>query len=383
MNDIIANSDHKHPLTDHLLGVSKLAVAAAQHLCLPECVVEMCGVAGLLHDIGKAAPEFQSFVRGDGPWVSHNELSWVFSKIFSTGKMMNPIYQAIYWHHGTPFSSKELEERTHTLLWDKQSEGSKTSLKEVFTELNKKSPIDLSKYICTDDVDDFETGVECPNLFEKLDKGLNNATMLAIRGCLLFADRHISKQSTDDLHKFLSGKITHKRFLQKRKKRTYNLTCPNEYNKARFKKQSDVLKSCGKTTVVRGPAGFGKTVVGLMWALNQEDQIYWVTPRNSVAEMVYDNIISELKVFGIKASVELYLTGDQKRSHGNVSGPCSANIVVTNIDNLLSPMVSDKDADRLFLVQAATVVFDEFHEFLTDEAFFLLPKMNWIYSVEE
>jgi putative nucleotidyltransferase with HDIG domain len=61
----LANSDHKHPLDEHLIAVARLAIQAAKHLGLPEDVVELCGVAGMLHDIGKVLPDFQNLINNE------------------------------------------------------------------------------------------------------------------------------------------------------------------------------------------------------------------------------------------------------------------------------------------------------------------------------
>ena len=48
----------------------------------------------------------------------------------------------------------------------------------------------------------------------------------------------------------------------------------------------------------------------------------------------------------------------------------SSDIVVTNIDNLLGPMVNNRTAERLFSILSGLVILDEFHEFVSDSPLF-------------
>lgn len=56
-------------LRDHLAGVEKFARAHARGCGLPEEMVEAVACAGLLHDLGKADPRFQSLLRGGSRWI--------------------------------------------------------------------------------------------------------------------------------------------------------------------------------------------------------------------------------------------------------------------------------------------------------------------------
>ena len=90
----------------------------------------------------------------------------------------------------------------------------------------------------------------------------------------------------------------------------------------------------GKTTQVNAPAGFGKTILGLLWAFNSNKKIIWVCPRNTVAESVYRSITEELKFFNIDfLSTELFLSGEVKKNNILFEGDFKSDIIVTNIDN--------------------------------------------------
>ena len=56
------------PLRAHLSGVETVARRDAVGCGLPEALTDAVARAGLLHDLGKADPRFQSMLRGGSPW---------------------------------------------------------------------------------------------------------------------------------------------------------------------------------------------------------------------------------------------------------------------------------------------------------------------------
>lgn len=62
-------------LRAHLPGVENFARRHAVACGLPESLVEVIARAGLLHDVGKADPRFQSLLRGGGHWLDGEALA--------------------------------------------------------------------------------------------------------------------------------------------------------------------------------------------------------------------------------------------------------------------------------------------------------------------
>jgi hypothetical protein len=218
---------------------------------------------------------------------------------------------------------------------------------------------------------------EVPSLFIRDGSGNKdyNAKFMLIRACVISADRHISAMNTfsvDHLSSYeaeasyevntmLSGSIQGE------------IVLPNDYDKERFDLQQGVVTSAGdnRTVMVKAPAGLGKTLIGILWSQLRKGRVLWVCPRNAVADAVYDNIVKEINALGLSCSVELYRTG--KRFKTNVDDgrePFNSDIIVTNIDAIMSPMVNNRIAGRLFTVYGAHVVLDEFHEFVSDAPLF-------------
>ncbi|WP_159437663.1 DEAD/DEAH box helicase family protein [Ferrimonas marina] len=106
--------------------------------------------------------------------------------------------------------------------------------------------------------------------------------------------------------------------------------------------------------------------------------LYWICPRKAVCEAVRHELLQQLP----EAQIAL-LTGDEQ----TVTGPGGTvpleeqafDILVTTVDQMMADLLQHVRADRLISFLAASVVFDEFHEVITDPA--LLPffwELVWL-----
>lgn len=330
-------------------------------------------VASLLHDIGKCTSSFQKYLKTQistkKKTYTHNQIGWAFlSKHLKINKQdKDIILDAIYWHHGERVVGKKQKKKNvisnDSDIYDKLTATDINRMKEFLV-----SVIGVEYYKDFDvndlDIDD----VSSPNYFNVNDaKNLHsiNSEKLLVRSCVIGADRFVSKYSKDELNKLshimLSNDI-------------HDSICRDDYSciketvydgSSRFFKQEEIIKKTEKTTIINAPAGFGKTLLGLMWGINKSNnKIIWVCPRNMVAKSVYESVKSELKNINKNLSVQLYLSNEVKDSTDD-SGAFESDIVITNIDNLLYTSTNNNRLNLSYIVNTSNVIFDEYHELVT------------------
>jgi len=373
---MIANS-RGQDLIKHLEMVALLGKKMGEKLCLSNELCEKIFYAGLLHDIGKVTDDFQNYMNIlignqaliiDDDFIDpinsnplHHEIGWAYL----TQKFFDPyILGSIYWHHSRPIhlsDNKKIKYDTADDILYTLSDSDTKALDNIWNILKSKITTTLpSPYPMT---------MEIPSLFEK-DGGQSNkntnAEFMLIRGCVISADRYISSLSNIEninvnniIDQILSGEI-----------KGVPIKPPN-YDNNRYNFQLDIVNSIKEnTTIIKAPAGLGKTLIGILWSQKTKGKVVWVCPRNVVADTVYKNITKEIKALGLSCTIELFRTGSRQNFIGPDRPEFCSDIIVTNIDTVMSPMVKNNVAGRLFTLYGANVVLDEFHEFVSDSPLF-------------
>lgn len=358
-------------LVEHSRSVAEVATYIASK-SLPGTEKELLDtvrLSALLHDIGKGTGSFQKRLTDiSGEEIinnkikfRHNEVGWAFLKKHLSGKIphYDKVCDAVYWHHGI---TNAIGKNTDTEIYDTLVSSDISSMKEILTTL-------LTEEYLTDNFDTCVT----PNYYQlpksttqTLSDNMDNSF---IRMCVCSADRIVSMLEEEN------RVSEYKEHIGKIEKRTPFGITTNPYPESdRFENQREVVnKSSEKTTLIKAPAGFGKTLTGLMWASQSPKKLLWVCPRNSIATTLYESVLKELRVTGNEnVTVELFLTNEVKKIHGhNDLRGLTSDITIMNIDSFLSPTVSYRGPeDRMYMVNTTDVIFDEFHELITREAMF-------------
>ena len=375
---LLANTQGQ-PLIAHLRLVGQVARQMAVRAGLHDDSFDLPGMvecAGYGHDIGKAVSWFQAYVgrqeteEQEQSLPLHHEISWAcLVERFGVYKQNREILGAIYWHHSRPLD---------------QDGNCITSQFEILRHIKDADHKAIETVVAGFDWshgfrDDsgYDADEQVPNLFLPEGRGnidsRTNARMFAVRTCVIAADRLVSSLSPELFSELADGRTTIDSILDRLTGALADrpVTVPHGYSSDRFVLQQECAAAAAsaRTVIVRAPAGFGKTMIGILWALKAGERLLWVCPRNVVAESVYRKIVEELDALGLDVTAELHLTGCRQAARGT-SPDFASDIVVTNIDTILTPMVNNRTADRLFTVLSSAMVLDEFHEFATDQPLF-------------
>jgi len=371
---MLAKSEPKKSLLDHSREVAEMAGRIASELGYDKRMVGLCHMAGLLHDIGKAVSPAQehlarnaqgvmSLVPGCnarhsavGAWFISNHAD-TFDRIVgrtvpgTIESASDILCRAVGWHH-KPYIPQE----DGAFVYDERFDA------EIKSFVDALIPgIEWGR----GHEDDFSFGGENFKYFKKLNtRGQDNLRIHAVRSILIRADRLVSEGGS-------SWEIPAIPKLD-----IDGLECPGAFDASRFSMQKDgiakfAIDSGKKTVVVNAPAGFGKTLIGLLSGLYRGEKMYWVVPRNVIADEVYRSISGLLVTLGLTGyTVNMVYGGEVKK------GPETADITVTNIDAILQPMGQHGNMGHLCDTLGGTMVFDEYHELVGEspmwQAFLIL-----------
>jgi CRISPR-associated endonuclease/helicase Cas3 len=319
-------------------------------------------ISSLLHDIGKCTELFQKMLnnkKGENKnKYLHNEIGWAFVTHYLKHKDVKKIASNIYWHHGI---NNEMCVDDSIKILDSITVEDIYVMKEFLISI-----LGGDSYLKTYDVDDSQNTpsyyiyVENRSMQEHRDSS-ENLDFFIQRTCLISADRIVSSEKDIEL----------KSLTKKSKNIDIDTVDKTVYDINRLQQQLNIVNNdiVENTTIIKAPAGFGKTLLGLFWNFKSDKKLIWVCPRNMIAQSVYESIKAELSNMKIDLNIELYLTNEVKDSNHGSKG-FDSDIIITNIDSYLKPCVNNGVSDKLFFINSCDVIFDEYHELVSDEAMF-------------
>lgn len=315
--------------------------------------IDVVKKSSLLHDIGKLTTSFQLFLSGKksktGLKFRHNEIGWAFLSKYLSSEYKNRelILNIVYWHHGI---SNQQNKHTDTEILDcLDSDSIENMLSYLISIVGEENINQETEYL---------DSVLSPIFYIESD---NIIYLQLCRSIVITSDRissnlndisEVSMKLIDDYFNISdNGKVINSKFT----------------GTDRFNKQVDIVEKSFKenTTLIKAPAGFGKTILGLMWGFKNNKKTIWVAPTNSISTSLYYSICEDLSNLGINASVQLILSGEVRKENSEAV-IYNSDIIITNIDNFLAPNFKNSIMESSGLLFGANVVFDEFHELICD-----------------
>lgn len=335
LKNILAKSSGEDFISHTDKVANNVKILAKKHN-LAELETEVLVLAALLHDIGKLVENIQSFFKKGKSHKNkklkfpHNILGWYFVTKYLDHHQKDRIANLILWHHANNDSCENLNIKLLDIS---------KSITHSDLELMKNMCSYYKIPLCEHDEADFDLRTS----FYEVDM---------FTRCLLIAS-DVSASSNLSIDELFKKEIFNKLLIN------------SEFlSSSRTQNQLNIINQIqpNTTSLIKAPTGFGKTMIAILWSIFRDNKLIWVCPTNVIAVSMYENIIRDLKLMGIDISVELYLTSERKKANNNLPD-FTSDIIVTNIDNFITPTVTNKYGVRCLMIYEADVVFDEPDEY--------------------
>lgn len=355
MKEYYAKSNSKITIEEHSKKVAEKAIEIYKSTTIRENSeeIEIIRLASLLHDIGKHEKRFQSYLKSGKSkkkYIPHQFISWAFvHTICDINKDKDIISNIVFWHHGV----QKLPSVDTSDILNELNDGEIESMIKYCENIGVKTHKNYDELI-----DDTYENIPSYyiNIGSEVERNSKNSKLIYLRACVVLADRIVSGSDIDN-------SISSNELLFDK--------CPFD-NPDRFNEQKSVVGNTTKTSIIKAPTGYGKTMMGLLWYEKNNQKTLWVCPRNTVAISTYHSIEAELNNAGKKLNLQLCYENEVKKSNFNENLE-TPDIIITNIDYYLRPYSDGgKDMSRLMFMLTANVIFDEYHELVSDSPLFSL-----------
>lgn len=351
-------------LSEHLFETGERSLELVKKLTENTRFHSLAFISGLFHDLGKARYQCQQHLKNDEKIdINHGVASAALFEKYVECKGIeeseyNFLLRTIIFHH--PITENKSFEYDGYLR-DFEEENIKDLISILVDKYNETMVNSNIKLSMKEDVEDYVSVSKYNEYFSKDTK--ENGNLFILTSVLRFADIMSSDKN-----------ITFESICNREFTGDVTIEKPSYYDD-RFYVQKDYAKKLHNYNVSMfdSQTSFGKTMLGIMYLLSNKKKGYWVCPRNTIAEGLYETICKELKVLNLDKiiSVSLLLGGEFKE--GEKKG--EADIIVTNIDNFVRPQIkSDSKTNeananiRVYNMLYCNCIFDEYHEYIGDDA---------------
>jgi CRISPR-associated endonuclease Cas3-HD len=335
----------------------------------------------LLHDVLKILPNFQEYIKGDIEPESqkyyHNEIGWAFLdsaididkldldfNLIDKDDAKNLIIDSIFYHHGNKLNNiSKSDIKSIDILEYADILDNNDLIDEIYSFIKNELNLDILK--------NFKVkNSNLPLLYNRTDIKNNNysSDLILVRDVLIVSDRLSSEYPNKDIfiYPIIINEIINK-------KRQYAITeetlskNPN-FNIEIFNEHKNIANNLRKSTTIKAPAGYGKTMVGLLSGFNTNRKLVWVCSTKQVVDSVYDTILEYSNDLNLNMNIQSIYTGQVINSTKSTE-LFDADIIVVNIDMFLSTTYRNNYKFSMIL-SSGFVVFDEYHESTIEAALF-------------
>lgn len=368
MKNLLAKSNG-YLLYDHLIETAEKCYEMASIITNDESWREYAYFCGLFHDLGKSDEKIQNFLKDENvksPF-EHGYLSALLmvgnNPIISLTKRngnklnnnINDVIKRVILHHH-PLEDKKEEVRNEITCID---DNIIALLGEIKKYTEEKHP-DFKFKIKINNKTDIDSEIDCEYFYKHLEDDIKekNIIFFFLRSVLSLSDVLTSSKYLN-LENLINVNID------------LNLIKKPEHYDDRFFEQNKIAQELlnHKMCLFNATTGFGKTMLGVLYAIYSQKKTYWVCPRNVITESVYDNVVNEIKALNLNISVSCMTGGVYKHFYNCTENDLkckNADITIINIDSYFRPCFNtDANMGHSAFINS-TVIFDEYHEYFDD-----------------
>lgn len=394
-NTLLAKNDGT-TLVSHTTAVKNMTIALCENVNDDINFKKRCVTAAVLHDIGKCTNEFQNDLKtSDCPTIiRHNIISWAVSCCcFPNNSAQRQISNAVLYHHVAPVG---VDSETKAFdIYQTLTDDEKNMIIDFYNAFDDVIPMSAEVEVSTSDY----TQVPLFDITKSKSNGIancNDEEALLLRAILVAADRIVSSNEYDNTRiehndvDYMKTIIEENNIIKSVNDFDTQSALEHTYDMIRLHRQIDIVDESlyalnnGKNTMmVNASAGFGKTLLGLISILKRRRKTVWCVPTREIAMSTFSSICDELKKMKCPLSVCLFY-GNEIQDTFTISKNTqdyinikNFDIVVSVIDSMLSRFHNNNSGHLLYSLLTDDVIFDEYHNVVTDNALFAAASLLW------